>query len=106
MSDLVLDVRDGDGHRLGRVADRTALGDIGVRLELRQALGRLHGQNGAGERRLAVVDVTDGADVARAASFVEMFPWPFFLPAIIQAVSKSCIQYMLRFDRDGHAKSC
>ncbi len=27
---LVLDVRDGDGHRLGGVANRTALGDIGI----------------------------------------------------------------------------
>ena len=42
---LVLDVADGDRHRLGLVADGAALGDIGVRLELGQALGRLDGQD-------------------------------------------------------------
>ena len=60
---LVLDVADGDGHRLGRVADRAALGDVGVRLELGQTLGGLDGQDGAGQRGLAVVDVADGAHV-------------------------------------------
>ena len=37
---LVLDVRDGDGDRLGRVADGAALGDVGVRLRLGLALAR------------------------------------------------------------------
>jgi hypothetical protein len=31
---LVLDVRDGDGHRLGCVTHGAALGDFGVRLGL------------------------------------------------------------------------
>jgi hypothetical protein len=35
---FVLDVRDGDRHRLGFVADGTALGDIGIRLGLGQPL--------------------------------------------------------------------
>ena len=73
---LVLDVRDGDRHRLGRVADRAALGDVGVRLELGQALGGLHGQNGAGHGRLAVVDVADRADVDVRLGPLEMCPWP------------------------------
>ena len=60
---LVLDVRDGDRHGLGFVADRTALGDVGVRLELGQSLRGLHRQDRAGQRRLAVIDVTDRADV-------------------------------------------
>ena len=60
---LVLDVGHGDGHRLGRVADRAALGDVGVRLELGHPLGGLDGQDGAGQRGLAVVDVADGAHV-------------------------------------------
>ena len=42
---LVLDVRDGDRHGLGRVADRAALGDVGVRLGLGLALGGLHRQD-------------------------------------------------------------
>ena len=37
---LVLDVRDGDRHRLGRVADGAALGDVGVGLRLGLALAR------------------------------------------------------------------
>ena len=45
---LVLDVGDRNGHGLGGVADRAALGDVGVRLGLRQPLRRLNGQNGAG----------------------------------------------------------
>ena len=60
---LVLDVGHGDGHGLGRVADRAALGDVGVRLELGQTLRRLDGQNGAGQRGLAVVDVADRAHI-------------------------------------------
>ena len=60
---LVLDVRHGDGHGLGRVADRAALGDIGVRLELGQPFGGLGRQDGAGQRGLAVVNVADGAHV-------------------------------------------
>ncbi len=71
---LVLDVADGDRHGLGRVADGAALGDVGVRLELGQALGGLHRQDGAGQRRLAVVDVADRADVD-----VRLRPFEYFL---------------------------
>src|SRR5690606_30229795 len=53
------DVGDGDGDRLGFIADGTALGDIGVGLELGQPLGALHGEERGGEGRLAVVDVAD-----------------------------------------------
>ena len=60
---LVLDVGHGDGHGLGRVADRAALGDFRIRLELGQALRGLGGQNRARERRLAVINVADGAHV-------------------------------------------
>ena len=60
---LVLDVADRDGHGLGLVADGAALGDIGVRLELRHPLGGLDGQDRAGQRGLAVVNVADRADV-------------------------------------------
>ena len=60
---LVLDVGHGDGHGLGGVADRAALGDVGVGLGLGQPLGRLDGQDGAGQRGLAVVDVADRAHV-------------------------------------------
>ena len=45
---LVLDVRHGDGHRLGRVADGAALGDVRIRLELGQPLGGLGRQDRAG----------------------------------------------------------
>ena len=79
---LVLDVADGDGHGLGRVADGAALGDVGVRLEVRQPLGRLDGQEGAGQRGLAVVDVADGADVDVRLLPFEMCPWPFYLPGL------------------------
>ena len=60
---LVLDVRDGDRHRLGRVADGAALGDVGVRLGLGPAVLGQDGQDGGRQRRLAVVDVPDGAHV-------------------------------------------
>src|SRR3954452_2848012 len=58
---LVLDVGDGDGDAaltlLGRVVDRIEGAVFGLALQ-RQVLG-----DGGGERRLAVVDVTDRADV-------------------------------------------
>ena len=47
---LVLDVRDGDGHGLGGVADRAALGDFGVRLDLASPLA-------AWTARIAAVNV-------------------------------------------------
>ena len=61
---FVLDVGDGDGHRLVLVAHDAALGDFGVGLELFQlVLERLAGQNRRGQGGLAVVDVADGAHV-------------------------------------------
>ena len=60
---LVLDVRDGDGHGLGRVADGPALGDVGVRLRLGPAVLGQDRQDGGRQRRLAVVDVPDRAHV-------------------------------------------
>ena len=58
---LVLDVGDGDGDAalalLGRVVDRVEGAVLGLALE-RQVLG-----DGRRQARLAVVDVTDGADV-------------------------------------------
>ena len=60
---LVFDVRDGDGHRLGIVADGAPLGDVGIALHFGQSLGGLHRQDGRGEGRLAVVDVADGSDI-------------------------------------------
>ena len=76
---LVLDVRHGDGDGLGFVADRTALGDVGIRLGLRQALGGLNRQDGAGQGRLAVINVTDRADVDVRLFPCEMFPWPLLI---------------------------
>ncbi len=73
---LVLDVRHGDRHGLGFVAHRTALGDVGVRLEVGQALRGLHRQDRAGGRRLAVIDVTDRADVDVRLFAYEMCPLP------------------------------
>jgi hypothetical protein len=60
---LVLHVRRRDRHRLRLVADRAALGDVGVRDRLGELLLRLHLHERRRERRLAVVDVTDRADV-------------------------------------------
>ena len=60
---LVLDVRDGDRHGLGRVADRSPLGDVGVRLGLGLALLGQDRQDGGRQGRLAVVNVPDRAHV-------------------------------------------
>ena len=80
---FVLDVADGDGHGLGFVADGAALGDIGIGLELRQALGGLHRQDGAGQRGLAVVNVTDRAHVdVRLRPFEYVFGHSISLPII------------------------
>ena len=56
---LVFDVRNGDRHRLRFVAHRTALGDIGIFLELGQTLVRLRGQQSRRRRRFPVVNVAD-----------------------------------------------
>ena len=60
---LVLDVAGDDGDGLVLVPHRAALGDVPVALDLGQPLLRLHRQDGGGQGGLAVVDVTDGADV-------------------------------------------
>ena len=60
---LVLHVRHGDRHDLGGVTHGAALGDIGVALDLGEALARLDRENGGRERGFAVVNVADGADV-------------------------------------------
>ncbi|EAQ82618.1 ISxac3 transposase [Blastopirellula marina DSM 3645] len=60
---FIFDVRDRNGHRLGRVANRTALGDFGIRFVLRQTLGRLNGEDSAGRGGFAMVNVADGADI-------------------------------------------
>ena len=69
---LVLDVRGGDGHGLGGVTDGTTLGDFGVRLGLSEAFTGLDGHDGGGGGRLAMVDVTDGADVDVRLGAVEL----------------------------------
>ena len=60
---LVLDVRDGDGHGLGRVTNRAPLGDVGVRLGLGLALLGQDRQDSGRQGRLAVVNVPDRAHV-------------------------------------------
>src|SRR6185295_1219834 len=60
---LVLDVTGCDRDDLGRVANCAALGDLAVGFDLGQTVGGLHGQYGRGQRSLAVVDVTDRANV-------------------------------------------
>ena len=71
---------DGNRHRLRLVADRTALGDIRVALGLGQPLRGLDGQDGAGQRRLAVVNVADRADVdVRFRAFKCLLGHAFYL---------------------------
>ena len=63
---LVLDVREGDRQDLGRVAAerlRVGLGDVVVGLRDGEALRREDLRHRGRQRRLAVVDVTDRADV-------------------------------------------
>ena len=60
---LVLDVAGDDGDGLGGVPDVAALADVLVGLRAGEPLGRLDRQDGGGQGGLAVVDVTDGADV-------------------------------------------
>ena len=103
---LVLDVRDGDRHRLGRVADRAALGDVGVRLGLGPALLGQDRQDGGRQRRLAVVDVPDRAHVdvrlGSGESFLGHVLTPFAslvllmlaqrLSASLRAIAGNCAQ--------------
>ena len=79
---LVLHVSHGDGDRLGRIANRTALGDVGVALDLCQPIAGLHHQDGRGERRLAMVDVTNRADV-----YVWLVTDEFFLGHVLLSLS-------------------
>src|SRR5690606_12797079 len=60
---LILNVSNGDGDDLGSVTHGAALGDIGIGLDLGQALARLNGKDGGGGGGLAVVNVADGANV-------------------------------------------
>ena len=63
---FVLDVAQGDRQDLGRVPAEhlgIGLGDVVIALRLGQALGRQDLGYGRRQRRLAVVDVTDGPDV-------------------------------------------
>src|SRR5690606_17833083 len=60
---FVLDVSDGDRHRLRVVTHGTALGDFRVRLELGQSLRGLNSQDRSGQGRFAVVNVADRPDV-------------------------------------------
>ena len=60
---LVLDVAGDDRDRFVLVPHRTALGDVPVALDLGQPFVRLDRKDGGGQGGLAVVDVTDGADV-------------------------------------------
>src|SRR5262249_52140577 len=86
---LVLDVRDGDRHRFGGVADRTSLGDIGVVLLLGVSLRGQHRQDGSRQRRLAVVDVADRTHVD-----VWFGPGERFLCHVLNALTASLV-----FDR-------
>ena len=51
-------------------------------LKLCQTLGRLNGQDGARQRRLAVINVPDRTNVDVRLGAFEKSPWPclFFLP--------------------------
>ena len=60
---LVFDVADGDCDGLGFVADRPALGDIRVRLDAGQTLGRLNREDRGRQSGLAVIDVTDRTNI-------------------------------------------
>ena len=63
---FIFDVRDGDGDDLGGVAAALLFGSVGHRVVGHrggQALGGQHRGDGRGEGGLAMVDVTDGADV-------------------------------------------
>ncbi len=73
---LVLDVREGDRQDLGRVAAerlRVGLGDVVVRLGDGEALRRQDLRQRRRQRRLAVVDVTDRADVDVGLLALEFF---------------------------------
>jgi hypothetical protein len=63
---LVLHVSGDDGQDLGRIPTtfgRRTVGDLIVALGFAPDPGGLHGRQGGGQRGLAVIHVTDGADV-------------------------------------------
>ena len=60
---LVFNVGCGDGHRLGIVTHRAALGDVGVGNCGSHAFAVLHRYDAGREGGFTVVDVADGADV-------------------------------------------
>ncbi len=83
---FVLHVGHGDGYRLGRIAHRPALGDIGIRLEFGHPLLFLHGQDRTCQGGLAVVNVSDRSDIdVRFSSLKYVLGHAFFfLPALGQ----------------------
>src|SRR5262249_52343588 len=60
---LVLDMAGDDRDRFVLIPHRAALGDVPVALDLGQPFLGLDRKDGSGQGRLAVVDVSDGADV-------------------------------------------
>jgi hypothetical protein len=70
---LILDVRDRDGDDLRGVTNRATLGDVSIRLESRQTLVGLDFKQRRGQRRFAVVDVADGANVDVGLGAIEVF---------------------------------
>jgi len=58
---LVLDMSDRDRDRLGRIANRAALGDVGIGLDFCKALFSLDSQDGSRGRGFAVINMTDRA---------------------------------------------
>src|SRR5258708_39237335 len=60
---FVFDVGNGDGHRLGVVTHRAALGDVRVRDRLGQTFFALGMHNRGGQSGFAMVNVTNRADV-------------------------------------------
>ena len=73
---FVLDVRGVDGDAASLFFRRRV--DLVVGLGLATKLARQHGRDRSRQRRLAVVNVTDRADV-----YVRLFPLEFFLSHII-----------------------
>ena len=71
---LVFDVRRGDGNGLGSVAYGTALSDISVGLNNREAFRSLNRKNSGGKSGLTVVDVSNGTDInVRLCTFENFF---------------------------------
>ena len=79
---LVLHVRRRDRDDLAVVANRAALGDVGIGLFLGAVCRRHDVRDRRGQRRLAMVDVADGAHVDVGLTTIEILfrhddsPWP------------------------------